>query len=67
MRKAVWPRTSTPNRRDLPRRTASYLASDRGYTREDLVGKEGIERAYEPTLRALTARAGLPSTPITTS
>ena len=29
----------------------SYLSQDRGYTREDFVGKEGIEKAYESVLR----------------
>ncbi len=29
----------------------SYLSQDKGYTRDDLVGKEGIERTFEPTLR----------------
>lgn len=28
-----------------------YLSQSKGYTREDLVGKEGIERAFESTLR----------------
>ena len=28
-----------------------YLSQDKGYTRDDLVGKEGIERTYESTLR----------------
>jgi len=28
-----------------------YLSQDKGYTREDLVGKEGIERTFESTLR----------------
>lgn len=28
-----------------------YLSQNRGYTREDYVGKEGIERAFESTLR----------------
>ena len=28
-----------------------YLSQNKGYTREDLVGKEGIERAFESTLR----------------
>jgi len=29
----------------------SYLSQGRGYTREDFVGKEGIEKAYESQLR----------------
>ncbi len=29
----------------------SYLSQGRGYTREDFVGKEGIEKAYESVLR----------------
>jgi penicillin-binding protein 2 len=31
----------------------SYLSQNKGYTREDLVGKEGIERAFESTLRGV--------------
>ena len=31
----------------------SYLSQNKGYTREDLVGKEGIERAFEPSLRGV--------------
>lgn len=30
-----------------------YLSQNKGYTREDLVGKEGIERAFESTLRGV--------------
>ncbi len=30
-----------------------YLSQNRGYTREDMVGKEGIERAFEPALRGV--------------
>jgi penicillin-binding protein 2 len=37
----------------FPDELQEYLASDRGYTREDLVGKEGIERAFESTLRGI--------------
>jgi penicillin-binding protein 2 len=29
----------------------AYLGQNRGYTREDAVGKEGIEKAFEATLR----------------
>ena len=31
----------------------SYLSQNKGYTRDDLVGKEGIERAFESTLRGV--------------
>ncbi len=31
----------------------SYLSQNKGYTREDLVGKEGIERAFESALRGV--------------
>ncbi|MFV0497196.1 MAG: peptidoglycan D,D-transpeptidase FtsI family protein [Candidatus Fimivivens sp.] len=31
----------------------SYLSQNKGYTRNDLVGKEGIERAFESTLRGV--------------
>ncbi|WMJ82746.1 peptidoglycan D,D-transpeptidase FtsI family protein [Oscillospiraceae bacterium LTW-04] len=30
-----------------------YLSQNKGYTRDDLVGKEGIERAFESTLRGV--------------
>ncbi len=30
-----------------------YLSQNKGYTREDLVGKEGIERAFESSLRGV--------------
>lgn len=31
----------------------SYLSQNKGYTRDDLVGKEGIERAFESSLRGV--------------